>query len=161
MLTHRKVGTVSLWLVVACIAGASTLAVTAEPRGKRGDRPDRPNARGPAPMFHVLRGLDLTKEQRDEVKTILKDAREKREAAIAENKDALDEIDAKIRALVEQRRKLMGDAPDRKEVMEQVSEVLTPEQQEKLKEKIEAFKDNRGERPRGARPRHGRRPDAE
>ena len=161
MSTHRTIRTVSLWLVVACIAGVSALAVTAEPPAKRGDRPDRKHARGRSPLFHVLRGLDLSEEQRGEVRTILKGAKEKREAVVAENKEELDEIQAKIRELVEQRRKLMADAPDRKEVMEQVSNVLTPEQQEKFKEKIEAIQKHRGERPRGTRPRHGRRPDAE
>ena len=161
MSTHKKVRTVSLWLVVACIVGISAFAVTAEPPARRGNRPDRPQARGGAPLFHILRGLDLSEEQRGEVKTILQEAKQKREAAVAENKEELDKITAKIRELVEQRRKLLANAPDRKQVMEQVSNVLTPEQQEKFKEKIEAIKKNRGERPRGARPRHGKRPDAE
>lgn len=160
MSTHRKVRTVSSWLVVACIAGVGALAVTAAPP-ERGDSPDRPRARRGAPLFHVLRGLGLSEEQRGEVRTILKAAKENRDAVIEENKEELDKIDAKIRELVEQRKRLLADAPGREEVMEQVSNVLTPEQQEKFKEKIEAIKEYRGERPRGARPRDGKRPDAE
>jgi len=143
----KKAATPGFWLVVACVAIFGAMAVTAEPDG---DRPDRPNARQRGPMFQMFKDLDLSDEQRQEIRTIFKAAKEKRQAAMAEHKEELDKIDAKIRELMEQRRKLM---PDREAVIKQVSGVLTPEQQDQFKKKMESLHSN-------SKPRHmNRRPD--
>ena len=138
MLTHRKVRRPGFWLLVACVAVSGAVVVTAAPRG---DRPDRPRARQQrAPMFGILRDLDLSDEQKAEVKAILEKAKQKRQAVMAEHKEELDKINEQIRKLVEQRKKLLAGAPDRKELAKQISDVLTPEQQEEFSKRLEAMK---------------------
>ena len=144
MLTRRKVRRPGVWLLVACVAASGAVVVTAAPRG---DRPDRPRARRHAPMFGVLRELDLSDAQKAEIKTILEQAKQKRQAAMAEHKEELDKINEQIRKLVEQKRKLLAAASGREEVGKQISDVLTPEQQEKFKKRLESLQ---------SRPRPGR-----
>ena len=92
------------------------------------------------PFFRLLRDLGLSDEQQQEVRAVFQEARQKRQAVMAEHKEELDKINEQIRKLVEQRKKLLAGAPDRKELAKQISDVLTPEQQEEFSKRLEAMK---------------------
>ena len=176
MLKQQRLGKSSLWLAAACLVACGSLFAVAAPDDD-GDAPERPRPRGQRDdrarpgqpgqglaFFRVLRDLDLTEQQRQEVQAVLKQAREKRQAVMAEHKDELAKIDAQIRQLMEQRRKLMAGSPNPEQLAKQVNDLLTPEQQIEFKKALEAMRErarpgpaDRG-RNRAGRERPGPRP---
>lgn len=115
-------------------------------RGERGDRSKR---------HHPLHGLDLSDDQKEQVKAIMEGAREQSKAIMEEvkaKKEAGEEIDRE--AVREQMMAV------RKAAMENVYEnVLTAEQQEKLDERRKQMEERRAEREAegGDRPERGER----
>lgn len=91
-----------------------------------------PRAAHKAGMFWALKQLDLTEAQRTQIKGILQQAREKANAVRADT--ALDDAAKRARLL-----------ELKKQTTDQVISVLTPEQQEKLKQ----LKQKQGPRPGG------------
>ena len=83
-------------------------------QGQSGDSTERHRNRQMEPG-RLLKGLDLSKEQKNQIKQIQKTAKEN------------------------------GTSPE--EVRSQISQVLTPEQKEKLKERIEKIKDRKEQGP--------------
>lgn len=162
----------SFWILAIALLACGTLIVVAAPGNDEPDqqRPRRGHRQGPGqmmrrppPMFQILRDLDLTADQRDEVRSIMQAAHQKRRAFMQEHKDELQALDEQIRKLVQQRRKLMSKALDRDALIEQISGVLTEQQQSQLKEQLKSMRDREGagrrsrfnrRGPGGDRPRH-------
>lgn len=142
--------TVMAAAVVAALTAAA-VAVTAQgpgPRGPRGGQmgPGGPGGpRGPMPV-ELIRGLDLSDAQRDQVRTIaeshreaftevagkMRDARERLTAAV--DADTVDE--AAIRAASANVAAVMADeAVLRAKVRAEIFNILTPEQQQQAKQR--------------------------
>lgn len=92
--------------------------------------------------------LDLSQEQKAQVKQIREEAREKMQALRNDSSLSPEERQARMQAL-------------RKETHEKMDAVLTPEQREKLKQFREEKRERRGGGPGGGRGRHGQRPPQE
>lgn len=142
----------SNWIIASIVAGAIGVAGVAQAGGGPGCN-FRGDQRGDG-MMHMMKKLDLTlnltKEQRQAVRNIKKDTRDKvedkrdemfdirkelHEQATAENYDA-----AKVQKLADTKAKLMSElAVQRVETMQRIRKELTAEQLEQLDD----FKDRR------------------
>ena len=103
-------------------------------------------------LKEAVASLQLTDDQRTKVDEIFKTAKEKVEAWWAANKDAMTQLEAdakaaresgdpaKIEAVKTKRQELLKDAPKPRAVAEQLKTVLTPEQQDKLKQTLQSGK---------------------
>lgn len=149
MSNQQRMNRSSLYLAAACVVACGSLLVVAAPRDdrparaqqQRGARPAGARQGGGVPFFRLLRDLGLSDEQQQEVRAVFQEARQKREAVMAEHKEELDKINAEIRKLVQRRRELMAGAPDREQILKQINDVLTPEQQAELQQKLKALRD--------------------
>jgi protein CpxP len=119
---------VSSILGVAGLLVAGTFAPTTFAQGGTQDQSTPPAASQPSPAAHEHRkdwfaGLNLTDDQRAQIKKIHEDAKMKSDAVKADS--SLSEADkkAKVRTI-------------RQEAKKQKQEVLTPEQREQLKAKM-------------------------
>ncbi|MCC6682261.1 MAG: Spy/CpxP family protein refolding chaperone [Phycisphaeraceae bacterium] len=103
----------------------------------------------PGGSFALLRGIELTDEQREQVKQIMQESREQREAWRNEHKDevkaAQDEVDKAREALrraEEKMRNLMENAPGGpKDTAEKIKSILTDDQKAQLEANIEKMKE--------------------
>ncbi len=130
----------------------------------------------------ALRDLNLTEDQKAQIKTIMDEARDSREKFMDEHKDEVRAIREKMKAareakdrdqmkqLGEELRGIMESGPKPQDTMEKIKGVLTPEQRDQLQGKLDQWKENHprpqleeGERPRRQRPQgdgEGRKPKA-
>jgi len=93
----------------------------------------------------ILLGLNLTADQKTKIKAIFDTAKEKSQAFRQAHQEALSQLqqemkaareskdEDKIKAVKEKYLELMKDAPSRKEVLAQLKEVLTPEQEQQFR----------------------------
>jgi len=121
-------------------------------RGEKGERGER-KRRG----HHPLRGLDLTDDQKEQVKEIMAAAREQAKAIMEDakaKKQAGEEIDRKaIRTqMMEIRKGAMKNVYDN---------VLTEEQQTKIDEHRKKMEERRAEREKNREGKDGERPERE
>lgn len=139
------------WIIVTVLAGTIGVAGVSHACGGKGGH-SRGGHKGDA-IMHIMKKLDLSKEQRQAVRKIKNESRDKmeakrdemfdirkelREQGKAENYDA-----AKVRKLADARAKIMADMTVQKiETMQRIRKELTAEQREKL----EDFKGRRFER---------------
>lgn len=108
-------------------------------------------------MFRLLEDLDLTEDQQQEAKQLLKEHRESWKAWKTEHQEELDQIKSQMKELHQKRRKLMEDAPKPGDGLEKLRPVLDPEQQEQLDAMIEKIKERHNRRHKRSKPsgRHG------
>ena len=108
-------------------------------------------------MFRLLEDLDLTEDQQQEAKQLLKVHRESWKAWKTEHQEELDQIKSQMEELHKKRRKLMEDAPKPGDGLEKLRPVLDPEQQDQLDAMIEKIKERHNRRHKRSRPsgRHG------
>jgi Spy/CpxP family protein refolding chaperone len=157
-------------------------------KGERGPRGEGPWAERRGEMtqkvMETIKQLNLSEEQKAELKQIHEDAKVARETFKAEHGEELKALHEEMKAARQAKdidkakeiggkiRELMAQGPSPKDTMDKVKAVLTPEQQEQLKAKLEKFRENHprldpekrkdkkdgGEEPK---PRKRQRPDAE
>lgn len=129
------------WIIASLLAGTLCVAGVAQACGGPGGH-DRGDHKGDR-IMHVMKKLDLTKEQRQTIRNIKNDSRDQMEAKRDEMSDirkALREqgssetYDAdNVRELADAKAKVMADITvQRIESMRQIRKELTPEQLEKL-----------------------------
>ena len=139
--------------------------------GERGKRGDRPGHRGPKAMHRRLfADMDLTDEQRDQIRETMKTFGDERKAWHEENKDEFRSLRDKMRdahhaddkeavqAVREQIKALMESAPKPDAAHDEVRALLNEEQQAtfderktKIRKRMEQWKEGRDDGP----PRHG------
>lgn len=140
------------WIIGSILAGTIGIAGVAHACGGHGDH-SRGDHRGDR-MMHVMKKLDLTKEQRQAVRNIKKESRDQMEVkrdemfelhkALQKEGSAKKYNAAKVRELADAKAKLMSDMTvQRIETMNRVRKELTPEQIEKLDD-IKARRFGRG-----------------
>ena len=156
------------WLAVAgCVVLVGTATAVAQDRTERRGRGDRagPEAReGPGfgrenadpgrwIMRRLLRDMDLSEKQQDQVREILRDAQqanrewqEKHESELGELRDTMrqareDRDRDAMRQAGEKWRELREDAPDREETADKIRDVLTDEQRKLFDERAEQMRD--------------------
>ena len=157
--TRVLAGGVGLALAAVAVAAVHTVdAAEAQRRGGRGAWMGGPRGGGPAGAFlPPLRRLDLSDEQRDQVRTVIGESREAARTHAGEARAAREALAAvvaagtvdeeRIRTLAADLGRLAGDAAVRRaQVHAAVWQILTPEQQARAEE-IEAEREER----RGAR----------
>lgn len=149
MKTHTK--TRLLWpaLVASLLAAPLTLSASIQPEGRRGHRQGR---------GHMLRELDLTQEQRDQMRTLREQGSREAFERVREAKKALDDAveagadEGTLRQLGYQYGEAEGEAAiERSRMNAQFLQILTPEQREKyeaLKAEREKEMEQRRERMR-------------
>lgn len=123
-------------------------------RPRRGQREHRRPEHGPGQIHRLLRGIDPTEEQREQFKSIFKGHREKRQKAMEEHRDRIEEIDRQIQELVKQKQELLGGGP--KQLLDQIKTVLTDDQLEQLDLNIERGRRHREGDQMGSPRRHGK-----
>jgi len=123
-------------------------------RGEDGERKHK----GKHPIGKLMRSLDLTEEQREQIKPIMEAHREKMQAYREEHKDEVqalreemkaarqDQNEEAAKAAGEQLRAIWEGRPKPEETLAQVRTHLTPEQQEKFDEGVEKIKQYHEER---------------
>lgn len=110
-------------------------------RSERGDRGGRfSHGRRVNAMRSLLRSLDLSDDQKDEIKDIRKANREEMKAWHTEHKDEIQEINKKIKELHDQKRKLMEASPAHQDLPSKIRGVLDEGQQKTFDEQIEKIK---------------------
>ena len=149
--TRKKVlvAGIGLMLAGAALAAAQTAYAAEEQRGRgrggRGAWMGGPRGGGPAGAFLPLGRLELSDEQREQVRTVMAESREAareqlREMraareALAEAASSPDVDEDRIRALAADVGRLTGDAAVRRaQVYAAVWRILTPEQQAEAEE---------------------------
>ena len=155
--TKLLVGGVGLAVaVVAAVAVPSADAAEEQRRGGRGRGAalGGPRAAGPAGAFlPPLRRLELTDEQREQVRTLIGENREAARASLRETREAREALaeavasatveEERIRTLAAELGRLAGDAAVRRaQTYAAVWRILTPEQQARAEE-IEAEREER------------------
>jgi protein CpxP len=152
--------------LAAALAGGSAIAV-AQPQvgpGLRGPGPGRPGPRGGGPFDLGLRGIELNDTQRDQVRTIMESHKAEFDAAgtrlrdahraFAEAVEAASIDESAIRSASANVATAMADeAILRARVRSEVQGILTPEQQEQLKQRRAEMEKRRGERRQQLQPR--------
>lgn len=129
------------WIIASVVAGAIGVAGVAQAGGGSGCN-FRGDHRGDG-MMYMMKNLDLSKEQRQAIRDIKKDSRDKMEAKRDEMFDIRKELHeqvnsenydaAKVRKLADAKAKIMSDlAVQNIETMQRVQKELTAEQREKL-----------------------------
>ena len=122
--------------------------------GKRGHR-DKGGKGGH--MKYMLGDLDLTDEQKGQIKELGKANREAMKAWHKEHKDEIQAINKQIQKLHEQKRKLMKTSPMHQKFPDQIRGVLDEEQQKTFDERIEKMKKRHEQmKERGKRGKHGK-----
>jgi protein CpxP len=156
----------AIGLVAALAAGSAV--VVAQPQGP-GPGVPRPGQRGPGPrvggpLDFGLRGIELNDTQRDQVRTIMESHRAEFDAAgsklrdahraFAEAVEAASIDESAIRSASANVAAAMADeAILRAKVRTEVQGILTPEQQEQLKQRRAEMEKRRGERQQRLQPR--------
>lgn len=129
------------WIIASVVAGAIGVAGVAQACGGPGGH-FRDDYRDDS-MMYMMKKLDLTKEQRQAVRSIKKDMRNKMEAKRDEmfdiRKELHDQVNsenydaAKVRKLADAKAKIMSDLAVQKiETMQRIRKELTAEQLEKF-----------------------------
>lgn len=133
---------------LAALVGAGTATAAAHGPGP---------GRGGSPLFHLLRRLDLSDDQKTQIKTIVKDARPRLEPLVEQAIQARRGVfqavaaptfdEAAIRAASEAAARAVGDlAVERGRLASQVRAVLTAEQQTELDQRLQQLMERRGRR---------------
>lgn len=140
-------------------------------RAKKGEG-EQGKKRGPgahskrgAHLHKALQGLDLSDQQKADIKKIMEEVRGKARARFEENKEAFaklrEEAEAarkaqdkeKLKELAKKRQELMGGGANPQQVREKIMAVLTEEQRQKLHAKFKEARAKRGEgKPAGKKP---------
>lgn len=129
------------WIIASILAGTIGIAGVSHACGGPGGY-SRGDHRGD-PLMHVMKKLDLTKEQKQAVRKIRNESREKMESKRDEMSDirkalrkqaSAETYDAtKVRKLADAKARIMSDITVQKiETMNRFRKQLTPEQLEKL-----------------------------
>ncbi|MCW8899255.1 MAG: Spy/CpxP family protein refolding chaperone [Gammaproteobacteria bacterium] len=129
------------WIIGSILAGAIGITGVAQACSGYGEH-SRGDHKGDR-MMHVMKKLDLTKEQRQAVRNIKKESRDQMEVkrdemfelrkALRKEANAKKYNAAKVRELADAKAKIMSDITvQRIETMNRVRKELTPEQLEKL-----------------------------
>lgn len=158
-------------------AKKNTLAGPKAEGGKRLDRPG-PMAEQRAnimeAMRDLLKDLELTEDQKVQIKSIMEEAKGIREDFMEEHGAELDALREKMKEareakdreqmkqLADELRAIMEAGPKPEATVNKIKEVLTPEQREKFDDRVAEFKEKHprpepGERPEGKK----RKPKAE
>ena len=158
---------VMTWLAVAgLVAGAAVFGVAQAVDGSGGGSGGSPGPGramhgggfgGMGPMRGLMRDLDLTDEQRTQLRSIAKTSWERSAARRAELESLRKQIEttviangfneAEIRGLIEARSSLLADTMvDVVRAMAEMRSVLTPEQQKRFDERRAESESRRGER---------------
>jgi Spy/CpxP family protein refolding chaperone len=145
-----------------------------EGRGFDGERPRGPQ--GPRIMEFLLKDLNLTEDQHEQIKVVLDDTRDAHMKWREEHADEADALRAEVRKAVEAKdrealaklrekmKALREDAPKPEDAVAKIRPILTEEQATKFDAKLaelkEKMKERAGEMREGRGPR-GPRPDGE
>lgn len=122
-------GLLGLSAVVA--VGRPVLAADGDPKPEKKERPA--GARGGGPLMKALQSLDLSADQKDKIKPILKDQAEKAKAIREDNT-----LERKAKA---EKMKALMDA-----TLEQIKPILTDAQYQKLTDELAKARAERGNR---------------
>ena len=142
--------------------------------GKGGMNGERKGlGRGGNPLEHLLKGIELTDDQKTKVETIKTESRDKAKAFFEANKKAIEALRAEtktaheakdkeaMKSIREKRKALFADAPKPENVATQIRTVLTDDQQKTLDANLAEMKKKRDERMKkagkGERPERGER----
>lgn len=107
------------------------------------------------PLMRALGSLNLSEAQKQEIQNIVRGGGKHLTDA---QRSELRKIEEQIQQLHEQRRKIIGE-PNREEMIEKIRAVLTPEQREQLEQRMQQFRERRGEEMDGGPRPQGRRPE--
>ncbi len=137
------------------LAGPPTTQGERGPRreGFRGGGPGRGGDQGPGgpgggmPMRQLLRDLDLSEDQGQQIRSIMQEAQQQHRQAMEQHREEIEKIDEQIRELHERKRELLGGGPQG--VMDQIKDVLNDEQRATFEQRLEEMRDRRGPGPGG------------
>ena len=116
-----------------------------------------------AALEKVLADLELTADQKTKIKTIVDDFQSKNEDFRAAHKDEIQPLmkavmeakksgdKAKMKDALEALQAARADAPKLKDLLDKISEVLTPEQKEKFEKLVQDLKDKVQEKRQAAK----------